>query len=582
MMKRLITAMVCTAALCSCSMRPADGEHTLHILTTNDIHGSYFDEPYVGDKVRNSLFAVKYYADSLRDAAGADNVLLIDAGDFLQGDNAAYYFNYVDTAGRHIYPRMAAYMGYDAICVGNHDIETGHSIYDRVDRDLAEAGIPFLAANAIRTDNGKPYFTPYATFRKAGMKTVVLGYTNANIKAWLDESIWSGMTFESLLPKVQNDVDAIIAREKPQVVIAAVHSGTGEGDGSILESQAKDLFLSLKGVDFVVCSHDHRPLTLDGDGISLINSGSHCRYLGHGCITVDTENGRTVSKKISSGLIKVDASKADAGMREAFRDDFQAVRDFTLRKVGNLRMDLATRDSYLGMCDYMNLIHTVCLKSSGADLSFAAPLTYDGSIKAGELIFNDMFTIYPFENTLYVMELSGKEIKDYLEYSYDAWIQTLGKNQPHALNIENRDDPRTGQQKWSFTNRSYNFDSAAGLCYTVDLTKACGERISISSMASGREFSADARYKVAMTSYRAAGGGDLLAKGAGIPEDRLSERIVSKMPEIRDLIYDFIRENGDIDPALISDSSVLGAWSFVPEGTASAALSSDFNLLFGK
>lgn len=579
-MRKLTVLGIAAVIAASCGNTVADGEHTLHILTTNDIHGSYFDEPYVGGPARNSLTAVKYYADSVRNAVGADNVLFIDAGDFLQGDNAAYYFNYVDTKSPHIYPRMAGYLGYDAICVGNHDIETGHPIYDKVRKELSDAGIPFLAANAIRTDNGKPYFQPYAIIRKAGLKVAVLGYTNANIKAWLDESIWSGMGFQSLIPKVQEDVDAIIAKEKPQVVIAAVHSGTGEGDGSILESQAKDLFQSLKGVDFVICAHDHRPVTLDGNGICLINSGSHCRYVGEGVATIDIKDGDISSKQLSAGLIKVDATKADAEMKEVFKEDYQAVKDFTLRKVGNLQMDLRTRDSYLGMCDYMNLIHLVCLKSSGADVSFAAPLTYNGTIKAGELIFNDMFTIYPFENTLYVLDMSGKEIKDYLEYSYDAWIRTISADQPHALNIAHRDDPRTGQQRWSFTGRSYNFDSAAGISYTVDLTKPYGDRISISGMASGKEFSPETSYKVAMTSYRAAGGGDLLIDGAGIPKDELGGRIAAKMPEIRDVIYDFIKANGEITTALVSDEAVLGHWSFVPEGTADKALEEDFKLLF--
>lgn len=578
-MRRYLTFIIAAVTAASCGTKPSDGEHVLHILTTNDVHGSYFDEPYVGNNAKNSLTAVKYYADSVRNAVGAENVLLIDAGDFLQGDNSAYYFNYIDTKTPHIYPRMAGYMGYDAICVGNHDIETGHPVYDRINRDLSSAGIPFLAGNAIRNDNGKPYFTPYAILHKAGLKVAVLGYTNANIKAWLDEGIWSGMSFESLIPKVQKDVDAIISKEKPQVVIAAIHSGTGEGDGSILESQGKDLFQSVKGVDFVVCSHDHRPVTLEGDGICLINSGSHCRFVGEGTATVVIKEGKVTSKQLSAGLIKVDAAKADGGMKAAFNEDYQAVKEFTLRKVGTLAMDLRTRDAFAGMCDYMNLIHMVCLRSSGADISFAAPLTYDGSIKAGELIFNDMFTIYPFENTLYVMELSGKEVKDYLEYSYDAWIQTIDENQPHALRIAHRDDPRTGQQKWSFINRSYNFDSAAGLCYTVDLTKPYGERISIASMASGKEFSEASSYKVAMTSYRASGGGNLLSDGAGMAQDKLGDRTIAKMPEIREAIYDFIKANGKIDGKLISDEAVLGKWSFIPE-SAGKALADDFRLLF--
>ena len=111
-MKRFLTflSLACLALACG----PKDGVYTLHLLTTNDIHGSYFDSTYVGGGVRRSMFTIKYYADSVRAAAGKDNVLLLDAGDFLQGDNAAYYFNYVDTASPHVFPRLAEYLGYDA------------------------------------------------------------------------------------------------------------------------------------------------------------------------------------------------------------------------------------------------------------------------------------------------------------------------------------------------------------------------------------------------------------------------------------------------------------------------------------
>ena len=154
---------ICVAAaslmlLAGCS--PKDGDCCLRILTTNDLHGSLFDSTYVDGNVRNSLMAVKWYVDSVRSAAGEQNVILLDDGDFLQGDNSVYYFNYVDTLTPHIFPRMASYMGYDAVVGGNHDIETGHKVYDRVAADLEAAGIPFLAGNAIRNDNGEPYF-PY-------------------------------------------------------------------------------------------------------------------------------------------------------------------------------------------------------------------------------------------------------------------------------------------------------------------------------------------------------------------------------------------------------------------------------------
>ena len=125
-----------------CHSGPRDGDYVIQLLTTNDVHGTYFDSTYVGDGVRPSLCAVKTVVDSVRAVAGADNVVFVDAGDILQGDNAAYYFNYVDTLSPHIYPRIASYMGYDAVTVGNHDIETGHRVYDRVARELESHGIP--------------------------------------------------------------------------------------------------------------------------------------------------------------------------------------------------------------------------------------------------------------------------------------------------------------------------------------------------------------------------------------------------------------------------------------------------------
>ena len=72
---------------------PKDGEYTFHLLTTNDVHGHYFDSLYVQPQVRSSLMAVSAHVDSLRGEWGKENVILVDAGDYLQGDNAAYYYN---------------------------------------------------------------------------------------------------------------------------------------------------------------------------------------------------------------------------------------------------------------------------------------------------------------------------------------------------------------------------------------------------------------------------------------------------------------------------------------------------------
>ncbi|MBQ2874174.1 MAG: bifunctional metallophosphatase/5'-nucleotidase [Bacteroidales bacterium] len=575
-MKRYLYALI-AAALFSACCGPKDGEYTFRILTTNDVHGHYFDSLYVTDGTDNALTNISWYADSIRRADGAENVILLDAGDCLQGDNAAYYFNYIDTTSKHIFARMVEYIGYDAVVVGNHDIETGHKVYDRL---VETMDVPFLAANALRTDDGHPYFREYVTLKRHGINITIIGFTNPNIKGWLSPLLWEGMTFESLIPMAQEVVDRVRKKEDSDVVIVAVHAGTGEGDGSILESQGLDLFKSLRGVDFVVCAHDHRPVVHKNDSICLINAGSHCRNLGFGTVTLKVENGEVVSRTLDADLLPVDKKNVDIRMQELFHPDFEAVKAFTLNEVGELKTDLRTRDAYSGMSDYVNLIHTLSLGCTPARISFAAPLTFNGFIEAGTLVYNDLFTIYPFENQLFVVKMTGREVKDYLEYSYDQWINSIDSADDRLLKIVDRPDPRTGQKHWSFVNRPYSFDSAGGLVYEVDVTRLAGERVTIFSLADGTSFEEAAEYDVAMTSYRASGGGGIMRKGAGIDTDRISDRVVEYYPEIRDILYDYLLKNGEIDPEKIGDREVIGEWKFVPESLVSKAMDRDMLLLF--
>lgn len=575
-MKKFLIAFWAAIAVTVSCCGPEDGEYTFRILSTNDVHGRYFDSLYVSDRTSNALTNISWYADSVRVADGAENVILIDVGDCLQGDNAAYYYNYVDTTSKHLYARMVEHMGYDAVIVGNHDIETGHPVYDRMVRTME---VPFLAANAIRNDDGKPYFQEYVTLKKHGLKVTIIGFTNPNIKSWLSPLLWEGMTFESLLPMVQEVVDRVAVKEKSDVMIVAVHAGTGEGDGTQYESQGLDLFNSLRGVDFVLCAHDHRPVVHQNDSICLINAGSHCRNIGFGSVTLKVEGGKVVSKTLDAELLPVDKKNVDTEMQEIFRPDFEAVKAFTLKEVGELKADLRTRDAYTGMSDYINLIHTLSIGCAPAQISFAAPLTFNGFVKAGTLVYNDLFTVYPFENQLFVVKMTGKEIKDYLEYSYDSWINTIDSADDNLLKIVNAPDPRTGQNRWSFVNRSYNFDSAAGLVYKVDVTEPMGERIIIESLADGSDFEEAAEYNVAMTSYRASGGGGLM-KAAGIDTDRIADRVVEYYPEIRNILYDYLVQNKVIDPEKTGDPAVIGKWRFYPEKLAEKALKKDMDLLF--
>lgn len=587
MRKLPLMAIAVSALAASCG--PKDGVYEFDVFSTNDVHGTWFDSTYTSSRVRPSLLAVNRHVDSVRTANGAESVILLDAGDCLQGDNAAYYFNYVDTLTPHLYARMADYMKYDAVCVGNHDIETGHRVYDRVRRQMRT---PWLAANAVREDDGKAYFREYVILRRKGLKIAVIGAENANIAAWLTPELWSGIRFEPILSMMQAKVDEVVAEHHPDVVIVATHTATGSGDGSSLEAEGLDLYRTLRGVDLLLCAHDHRPfVTVNGDGtFGLINAGSHCRNIGHGHLTVEVKGGRVVSKTVSTELIPLKAEPVDEKMEEHFHRDYLAVKEFTLRKVGELGTELRTRDGYTGMSAYLALVHRLGLSQPGVEISLAAPLTFNGTVKPGTIIYNDLFTIYPYENQMFVVKMSGREIRDYLEASYAQWVNTLTPamlsktptaSSPALLKIVNRPDPRTSRERWSFVNRSYNFDSAAGISYTVDVTRPVGERVTVLSMADGSAFDPAREYNVAMTSYRACGGGGLL-KAVGIDPSDIDSRIVARLPEYRTLLYDYLREHPVLAAEDFEDARLLGEWKFIPERQVAAYLRNDMKRLFGE
>jgi 2',3'-cyclic-nucleotide 2'-phosphodiesterase/3'-nucleotidase len=253
-----------------------------------------------------------------------------------------------------------------------------------------------------------------------------------------------------------------------------------------------------------------------------------------------------------------------------FSEDFIAVKDFTNTRVGVLKNDISTRDAYFGSSEFIDMIHSIQLEVSDADISFAAPLSFDVSKQAGELIYQDLSDIYPYENQLYVIEMKGDEVKNYLEYSYSKWIFRYPSESGHLLQIK---DPGSNKRS-RFNNVFFNFDSAAGILYEVDITQDYGKRIKILSMADGSEFVIDSTYKVALSSYRASGGGDLLVEGAGIPKEELEERRLSIFPDIRQLLYDKFDQDDTISAVR------LNHWRFVPESLAEDLIIQDYRTLF--
>lgn len=570
---RFLFLIIISFFIHSCdSDKLADGTYEITIFSTNDIHGKFFPYDYVDSlPIRYSLSAASTVINNKREEIGKERVLLIDNGDHLQGDNSVFYYNFVDTTSKHIFSEIVSWLDYDAVVVGNHDIEAGHPVYDRLYKN---DGVPYIAANIINLKKGLPYFNPYKIVEKNGLRIAVIGMTNPNIKKWLSEDLWSGMEFEEILPSLQNWVDKVIKDEKPHLVIAAIHAGLGEASKYEVENPARYVAANTKGIDIVFAAHDHKTTSekvFNGkDSVLIMAGGGRAAFLSEADVRIVVNSGEISEKYIQGNSISLQDLKPDKNFLSYFKSYYDSVSSFTNRKIGSLLNRIDSKDAFKGPSGYIDMIHNIQLANSGADISFAAPLTLNVTIEPKELNFQDMFNIYPFENQLYVIAMTGIEIKNYLEYSYSKWINKIPSESGHLLKLNT-----TGKgDRGKFQNPYFNFDSAAGIIYEVSTNKGDGDRISIKSLANGEDFVLEKQYLVALSSYRANGGGDLLLKGSNLSKDVVEKRVIKKLGDIREILYEQIKRDGFVKAV------PLNHWKFVPEKESLNHLNSDLKLLF--
>ena len=153
-----------TLAFCCFGARAQNKNITITLVETSDVHGSFFPYDFITRKPKaGSMARVATFINDLRQKKGTENVYLLDNGDILQGQPISYYYNYIDKQQENIAASVINFMHYDATTVGNHDIETGHAVYDKWIRELH---CPVLGANIIDTRTQKSYVLPYTIIKK--------------------------------------------------------------------------------------------------------------------------------------------------------------------------------------------------------------------------------------------------------------------------------------------------------------------------------------------------------------------------------------------------------------------------------
>lgn len=573
-MKKITTYL----SLCLLFMFTSQAQEVhLKLIVTSDVHGNYFPYNFIDQKEwGGSLARVHQYVEEQR-AKLAENVILIDNGDILQGQPTAYYSNFMDTTSTHICASIMNYMKYDIGNVGNHDVETGRNVMERW---IADCKFPVLGANIIDTQSGEPLLPPYKIIERSGIKIAVLGLITPAIPVWLPENLWKGLRFDDMEQTAAKWIQTIQELEQPDVVVGVFHAGQHPKQmGQYLDNASVLVAENIPGFDVVVFGHDHikeckQVENVGGDPVLVINPANNAFYVGDVDIKLSFDQNSLVDKEVSGKLVNLTNSEVSKAFMKHFKKEYKTIERFVTAKIGTFENTISTRDAYFGSSAFVDLIHSLQLEITGADISFVAPLSFDVEIGAGDVFVSDMFNLYKYENTLYVMEMSGQEIKNYLEMSYDLWInQMTNPNDPLLLLKET---PSGRDERTVFKNMTYNFDSAAGINYEVDVTQGRGHKISILSMADNTPFDLNKTYRVALNSYRGNGGGELLTKGAGIAHKDLTSRIVfSTDKDLRYYLMEEIKKKKQMNP------QPLNQWRMVPANWVEPVAAREYKLLFG-
>lgn len=514
----------------------AEGDTTLTIIATSDTHANVWGWSYEDGKesTAGSLAQVSSYVKSLRDAG--ENVILVDNGDTIQGTIMSD-----DLANKNpdeAHPVIAAmnYMGYDAMGLGNHEFNWGVTNMKKI---LGQAEFPVLCSN-IRDGKGELVARDgaWTMVEKAGIKVAIIAADTPHIQKWdggkdgIDElqivSLTEGV--EAAMKEIGDSAD---------VVMVIAHAGP---TSEYSEADAANSILSVEGVDLLQCGHSHSTY-INNDGPVPVGevkngAGEVLKYT----VTLDKD------KKITSATVETVSVKdqtPDEGVRavEAVKTVHEKAVEYVSGNVlGHASAKFQPENEIAGIPQgkledtaVMDLINTVQLKYAQADVSAAALFKDTSDLPEGELNYGNIFDIYKYDNTLYRVNITGAQLKEYMEWSashYNTWTEG-------DINISfNKSIP------------GYRYDMFAGVDYEIDLSKPAGERI-VNVMYKGEPLKDDEQLKLAVNNYRFSSAVKAMVGGDEAKEWESSQ-------SIRDMLVEYLAENDPLVPTVDNNWKIVG------------------------
>lgn len=587
-MKRNLFVTLTALLLTACGSQHRDRQDAdLTLVYTTDVHGQMLNYDFYQQKSGiESMSNVMTYVRQCRQK-NPQGTLLIDNGDLIEGCPSMYYYNYVAIRQEHLATRMLSLLQFDVVNIGNHDLEGGEAVY--YDHLKSGYSMPLLCANAIDTRVDEPMFAPYSIIERKGYKIAILGLITADVPNWVPLSKIPHLRFESMQESARHWIPIIEEREQPDMIIGLFHSGREDvmlqdsnghdyADGTMITAR------NIRGFDALLIGHDHLVM-MDtiinnfGDTIPVLQPANNCKEIGRMDVhlTQNIKDNGHVRADIRMQRIPTAQIPADAEYDKVFESEIVKINDFLDMSVEQPIAEMDGLKSLTGPSEIMDLIHSVQLSASYADISLASCMSSFNKIQGGTLSMRQLFSIYKYENQMTKMWMTGNEILQFLEFGYGRQFNQMTSAKDHLLNfkLKANGDTIMGRFGPELVTPQYNYTSAAGINYEVDVRKPAGHRVTIKSMADGTAFVPERRYDVVLSSYQAAGGGGFLRQGLGWSTSEIERHtIITTVKDIRYFIQKYLQGLGNG-----AKTPTLGNWQVVPTAWWSANRDRDAEML---
>ncbi len=519
------------------SSNPVDStSKTITILQTGDIHANIYPWKYKTGEEDDDVGLAKVHTIVKEVRQENPNTILVDSGDTIQGTTLGDIFK--DRRDMtHPMMKVMNHMKYDTWVLGNHEFNFGLPTLKNI---ISDAKFPVLSANITYKEDNSSFVKPYNIKNIDGLKIGILGLTTPNIPQWDGDKVTSlefaGMsaTAKKYIPKMK--------AEGADLIIAVTHAGLEGRYHETGGDKVRKVAEENPEIAAIFAGHDHEPVKERVNGVLVMAPEDKGHQVSRVDLKLSKKDGEWGIINQEATLLETKEVEASEEILELAEEYHQETVDYVNTPIGTATGDFTPENEIKGIpaaqiqdTALVDLINRVQLHYTDADISSAALFDSYAHIDEGPVSIKAATLIYKYPNTLYTVEMTGKELKEYMEWSA-AYFNTY-----ESGDVTISFDPEI---------RGYNYDMFAGVEYKIDISKPVGERI-IDLTFESNPVKDDQSFTVAVNNYRYGG-----LKSMGMISNDASFK---SEKSIQQYIIEYVKEQEVIKPVVDHNWEIIGA-----------------------